>query len=154
MQNRVKSFLIYSAVVVLCGVVLSYGTLSQPETGKSTSANISGNDEIVQLYKELIALRQQAVEQSRRLIELGQGSLMEQAGAETKAAEARIELARFQGNKEAAVEELQNLVQTLTEIRNSLRRDVETGQLSQSWTYEIDGSLLETKIRLAKMKLE
>jgi hypothetical protein len=154
MRTQVKYFLICSVVLVLFGVVLSYGTSSQHEAQKQISDGNSGNNEIVKLYQELIALRQQAVEQDKYLIKLGQGSLLELAEAETKAAEARIQLAQFQGKKQAVIEELQNLVLTITEIRNSLKRDVDVGLRPQSWIYQVDPILLETKIRLAKMKLE
>jgi hypothetical protein len=154
MRTRVKYFLFCLVMLVISGVVLSYGTSSGPETQKQISDSNSGNEEIVKLYQELIALRQQAVEQDKFLIELGQGSLLELAEAETKATEARIELAQFQGNKEVVIKELENLVQRITEIKDSLKRDTDMGARPQSWIYQVDPILLETKIHLAKIKLE
>ena len=154
MRNAVKYFLICSTIIIFGSVVLTYGTSYQPETEKQISDSNSGNNEIIKLYQELITIRQKAVDQDRFLIGLGQGDLLGLAQAETKAAEARIELAQFQGNKQAVIEELQNLIQKITEISDSLKRDVQIGVGPPSWMYELDPIILETKIRLAKLKHE
>jgi mevalonate kinase len=154
MRTQVKYFLICSVILVLGCIALAFGTSSQAETEKKVSDISSSIDEIVSMYNELIALRQQAVEEQWRLVQLGQASTSEMIGAEMKAAEARIQLAQFQGKKEAVVEELQNLVRAMTQLRNSLKMEIEVGMRSQTEIYEIDGSILEIKIRLAKTKQE
>ena len=110
------------------------------------------NEEIVNMYNELISLRQEAVAESRRLVEFGQGNMSDVVELETKAAEARIQLAQFQGKKEIVIEELQKLVKVMTDLRNTRKREVEIGQRPQLDIYEIDAQLLETKIRLATLK--
>lgn len=152
MRIRARYFVIFSAMTVLCGVVLAYGTLSQPQTTSQISNNSSANKEIVNLYNELITVQQKAVEHEKYLIELGQGDLIELAQAEAIASEARIQLAQFRDNKKAVIEELQNLIQKVTEIRNSLKRDADIGMRTQSWTFVVDPIILEAKIRLAKLR--
>jgi hypothetical protein len=154
MRIRAKSYLIYSVIFVLCATLLSCRTLSQSGKGKSISDNSSANEDIVKLCGELINLRQDAVEQTKRLIQYGRASQLELAEAEMKAAEARIQLAEFQGKKETVLEELQNLVGVITEMRNSIKSDVEVGRRSQTELIEIDTRLIEIKIRLAKLKQE
>ena len=154
MRIQIKYFLICSVILVLCGIVLAYGTSSPLETEKNLSDNSTGNNEIVRLYNELISLRQQAVEEQRRLVQLGQDNTSKIVDFETKAAEARIQLAQFQGKKEAVVEELQNLVQIMTQLRKTIRMEAGVGMRPQTEIYEIDSSILETKIRLAKTKQE
>jgi hypothetical protein len=154
MRKRAQKYLICSAIIALCGVVLSYGTVSQPEAAAQISSNNSANEEIISMYNELIALRQHAVEENRKLWQLGQGNLPEVVDDEIKLAEARIQLAQFQSKRETVVKELQNLVQTMTEMRNTIRLEVELGQRPRSYIYDLDARLLETKIRLAKVKVE
>ena len=85
-------------------------------------------------------------------MEFGQGNMSDVVELETKAAEARIQLAQFQGKKEIVIEELQKLVKVMTDLRNTRKREVEIGQRPQLDIYEIDAQLLETKIRLATLK--
>jgi hypothetical protein len=154
MRIRATSYLIYSVVIVLCATLLSCGTLSQSGKGKSISDKSSANEDIVKLYGELINLRQQAVEQTNVLFKFGRDVQLEMAEAEMKAAEARIQLAEFQGKKQTVIEELQNLVEVITEIRNSRKIAAAVGQSSQTELNEIDARLIEIKIRLAKLKQE
>lgn len=152
MRIQIKHLLICSAFIVLCGFVLSYGTLSQSEAGNSTSNNDSDSDEIVKLYQELITLRQKAVEEYRRRWEYGTQNISGIIDLEIKAAEARIQLAQYQDKKETVIEELENLVKVMTELRNRIKREVDIGQRAQSDLNEFESSLLEVKIRLAKTK--
>ena len=154
MQIQIKRCLIYSVVIVLCGVLVSCGTLSQSEKETKTPDNSSASEEIVKLYQELIELRQQEVVQAKRRFEVGQGNLTELAKAEIKAAEARIQLAQLQDKNDTVIEELQNLIKSVTEIRNSLQKDLEVGRIPQDATIEIDARLLELKILLARIKQE
>jgi hypothetical protein len=152
MRIGVKHFLICSAIIILAGFVVSYGNLPETEAETQISNNISAKEEIINLYNELIALRQHAVEEGMRLVNLGQGNLPDLMDNQTKLADARIQLAQLQGKKESVVKELQNLVQKMTEMRKLLQLEVGVGQRPQSWIYEIDARILEAKIRLAKAK--
>jgi gamma-glutamylcyclotransferase (GGCT)/AIG2-like uncharacterized protein YtfP len=152
MKIGIRGILVCSIIIICCGSILSFGESSQVKNDNRSFNNSPSNEEIIKLYQELIDIRQKAVEDSKRLWQMGQGNLPELVEAEIKAAEVRIQLAEFQGNKEKVIKELQNMVQTITEMRNSVKTEVEVGQRPQSWIYEIDGKLLETKIRLAKLK--
>ncbi len=151
MRIHLKKSLICFIIFTLSCVMLSYGLSSQPATEKNTSANSAAKDEIVKLYQELIDIRQKAVAQSRYLLELGQGSTSSLAEVEAKAAEARIQLAEFQGKKDIVIQELQKLEQSLTGIKNLLKREVDVGARPQNELVEIDARILETKIRLLKL---
>ena len=154
MKTKTKRILTCSAIILFCSVILSYGTSSKPETEEQTSNSSSAKEEIIKLYQELIDIRQHEVEQSRYLLELGQGSQTALAENEVKAAEARIQLAEFQGNKETVIKELQRLEQLLTEIRNQLKREVDIGQRPVNRLVDIDARLIEIKIRSLKLKQE
>ncbi len=152
MRIGVKHFLICSAIIILAGFVVSYGKLPETEAETHISNNNSAKEEIINLYNELIALRLHAVEEGMKLLNLGQGNLSDLTDNQTKLADARIQLAQFQGKKESVAREIQNLVQTMTEMRNLVKVEVEVGQRPQSELYEIDAKILEAKIRLAKAK--
>jgi hypothetical protein len=152
MRIGIRGILVYSIIIVCCCSILSYGTSSQAKSDNQTFNSSPSNEEIIKLYQELIDIRQQAVEDDKRLWQMGQGNLPELVEAEIKAAEVRIQLAEFQEKKENVIKELQDMIQRITEIRTSVKTEVEVGQRPQSWIYEIDGKLLETKIRLAKLK--
>ncbi len=64
--------------------------------------------------------------------------------------EARIQLAQFQGNHDAVVEELRNIVKCYTEVKKSLQRQVDAGHRPTVDIDEIKIALLEARIRLAK----
>ncbi|MBN1973629.1 MAG: hypothetical protein JW787_08310 [Sedimentisphaerales bacterium] len=154
MWIKIKRRLLCSVLIVLCGLIVSCGTLSQSEKEKKTSGSSPAGEEITKLYQELIELRQQEVVQVKRRFETGLGTLKELAEAEIKAAEARIQLAQLQDKNETVIEELQNLIQSVTEIRNSLQKDLQAGIISRDATIETNAKLIELKILLARFKLE
>jgi len=166
MSNRIRTYIIYSVIVILCGILFSCRTLSEsdslksvPEeqfaqTESSSSNNSPVNDEIVKMYHEIIKIHEQAIEDTNLRFNFGNGSLSELVDLEIEAAEIRIQLAEFQGNKETVIKELENIVQSLTQIRKRLEREVNIGQRPLSGLNDFDIRLLETKIRLEKAKLE
>jgi len=151
MKTRIKLCMTCFIVIVLCGTIMSCGTLSQTEKDNKTSSSSPASEEIIKLYQELIELRQQEVVQAKRRFEVGQGNLTELAKAEIKAAEARIQLAQLQDKNDTVIEELQNLIKSVTEIRNSLQKELQAGIISPDATIEIDARLLELKILLARI---
>jgi len=153
MRIRTKSCLMCSIIVVLCVTLLTGGTLSQSVKGTKISDKTHTNEDIVELYQELIKLRQRVLDEIKLKIGYGAG-VGELIDARTKATEARIQLAQFHGKKETVIEELQSLVQFYTEMRKSLIVEVNAGQGSRMVIYEIDIRLLETKIWLAMAKQE
>lgn len=152
MRIGIKNFLIFLVIIVFCSSILSYAASSQSEAEKQRLNNSASNEEIIGLYQELIALRLNAVEESKRDIAIGTRGISELLDDEIKAAEARIQLAQFQGRRELVIEELENLIQVITEIKQTIELETEIGVRSRAWIYEIDARLLETKIRLAKAK--
>jgi len=167
MRNRVKIYLIY-LVIIICGFMFSRRALSESETEKSIteeqsaqdsqvkpslSNNSSVNDEIVKMYQEIIKIHQQAIEDTKLRINFGTGTWSDLVDLEIEAAEIRIQLTEFLDQKEIVIEELGKIIQSLTEIRKQLAREVNAGQRPLSGLNEIDIRLLETKIRLAKIKL-
>ena len=154
MRIQLKKILICAAILVFCGVILSYGISFQPVTDNRTSNRSPANEEIINLYKELIALRQYSVAENKRLIAIGQGNIEELLDCEMNASEARIQLARFIDRNEIVIDELQKLVQVIEGLTKSVKMEIEAGTRPKSWLYNIDARLLETKIRLAKAKQE
>ncbi len=154
MRNQVKSYLICSIIIAFCSVVLSYGASSKPETANQPSNSSPANEDVISLYKELIALRQHAIDNKKHLLEIGQTSPSDLIEPELELAEARIDLAEFQGEKKIVIEELQKMEQSLQEIRTQQKKEVDSGQRPIDGLNDIDSRILETKIRLAKMKLE
>lgn len=153
MRNRIKSYLICSVIITFCGVILSYGASSKSETASQPSSKPPSNDDIIKLYEELIALRQRDIDQKKYLLELGQISTSALVEPEVKLAEARIQLAEFQGKKGIVIEELQKIEQSLQGIRTQQKQEVDSGQRPIDGLNEIDSRLLEIKIRIAKLKL-
>lgn len=154
MRIKIKSFLICAVIFVICSAILSYGASFQPVTTTQTSYRPASVEDVISLYKELISLREHIVEESRKNMEIGRINISELVDNEIKAAEAKIQLAEFQGDKETVIEELKNLVQTITKTKQTIKWEIEVGARSRSWLYDVDSKLLELKIRLAKAKLE
>ncbi len=169
MWNKIKIRLTYSGIIILCGVMFSCRALSESELEKSmpgeqstqeaqveysSSNNSSANDEIVKMYQEIIKIHEQAIEDAKLRINYGNGVVSELVDLEIDAAEIRIQLAEFQGDKETVIKELEKIVQSLTQKRKQLEREVNIGQRPLSGLNDFDIILLETKIRLAKIKLE
>ena len=167
MRKRIKAFMTYFGIIILCGIMFSCRTLSESKSLKSMpeeqfvqeakimpESSNSAREEIVRMYQEIIKIHEQEIEDARLRINYGQGVVSELADLEINAAEVRIQLAEFQDDKETVIKELENIVQSLTQIRKRLEREVNMGQRPLSGINDFDLRLLETKIRLAKIKLE
>ena len=150
MRIRTKSFLMCSVIVVLCLTLLTGGTLSQSAKGTKISIKPHTNEDIVEMYQEIINLRQQALADTEKLLEIGRGGVLGFTDARVKVSEARIQLSQFQGKHDLIVKELRNIVQFYTMARKSLITEIEMGQRSPQGLYELEITLLETKIRLAR----
>ena len=147
-----KRFLI--CLIILFGsLILSYQAFSQPETDIQKDSNSSSPEEIIKLYEELIALRQHDLDQKMYLLEIGLTSPSDLIEPEIKLAEARIQLAEFQGKNEIVIEELQKIEKLLQKIRAQQKQEVDSGQSPIDGLNDIDARIVEIKIILAKTKL-
>ena len=150
MRIRIKYLLVCSCIIISV-TALSYGRLSEPESANQMIDNRFVNAEIINLYNDLIESRQKALEENKKLIEVGLGNISDLIELEIKAADARIQLARFQNEKDLELQELNKLIKTITNLRETLKMEVEIGQRAKSDIYEIESMLLEIKIRAAKV---
>ena len=145
------TFLICSVVIVVCVTVLTSGTSSQSNKDMPILDNAQTSRDIVGMYQEIIKLRQRVLDGTKLGIEVGRASLMELIDATVELSEARIQLAQFQGNHDAVVEELRNIVKCYTEMKKSFQRKVDAGERRRVDIDELEIALLEARIRLAKM---
>ena len=158
MKFEAKNALFYTAIIVFCSVFV-YGAAPQSEIEPEVEQEFfyrspSSNQGIIELYQELITLRLHTVEQNKLAIQYGRGSQLSLAQAEANLAETRIQLAEFEGKNKLIIKELVKLERLLTDIKNSQKREVDMGQRPMDSLLEIDVRLLETKIRLLKIKQE
>ncbi len=152
MRIVAKNLIIFLVFIVLCSSILIYGASSKPETANQPSNISPANEDVSSLYKELITLREHALEENRKHVAAGVTKTEDLLDDEIKAAEARIQFAKFQDKKEIIMKELENLVKVITEMKNSIKLEIKAGTKPQSAIYEIDSRILEIKIRLAKIK--
>jgi len=138
--------------MVLCTILLASCTSSQSVKEKLVLDSSQTNEDIIEMYQELINLRQRAIAIELILLEIGQGSTFGLTEARVKLSEARIQLSQFQGKDDIFVKELRNIVQFYREAREQLKMQIDKGEISQMHLGEIDLELLEAKIRLAKAK--
>lgn len=150
MKIRTVTFLICSVVIIVCAAVLTGGTSSQSIKDMPILGNARNNEEIIGMYQEIIKLRQRVLDGTRIRIKARIASSVEIIGPTVKVSEARIQLAQFQGNHDAVVEELRNIVKCYTEVKKSLQRQVDAGHRPTVDIDEIKIALLEARIRLAK----
>jgi len=136
--------------MVLCATVLAGCTSSQSVKEKPVLDSPRTNEDIVEMYQELINLRQRDLAEQLRLLEYGRGDVSGFTKAKAKLSETRIQLAKFQGKHDIVITELRNIVQFYAEAREQLIREIDKGQKPQLHLYEIEIALLEAKIRLAK----
>ncbi len=111
-------------------------------------------NEIIQLYQEIITLRQQVLADMEKSLEYGRGDVTDYMDARTKLTEARIELAQYEGRPDAVIKEFENIIQLYSEMNESLQKEIAAGQRPSRDLYEVDIAILEAKIRLAKAKLK
>jgi hypothetical protein len=136
--------------MVLCATVLAGCTTSQSVREKPVLGSPQTNEDIIEMYQELINLRQRDLAEQLRLLEYGRGDLSGFTKAKAKLSETRIQLAKFQDKHDIVVRELQNIVQFYSEASEQLKREVDKGQKPRMHLCEIEIELLEAKIRVAK----
>ena len=149
MKKRSSTFIVCS-VMVLCATVLISCTSSQFVKEKPVPDRPQTSEDIIEMYQEIINLRQRYVAEQLRLLEHGRVGLSEFTKAKVKLCKTGIQLAKFQGKHDIVVKELRNIVQFYAEAREQLIREIDKGQKPQLHLYEIEIALLEAKIRLAK----
>lgn len=125
-------------------------TSSQSVKEKPVLDSPQTNEDIVEMYQEIINLQQQDLAEQLTLLEYGRGEPSGFAIAKVKLSEARIQLAKFQGEHDIVLKELRNIVQFYTEARKQLIPEIDKGQRPPQHLCEIEIALLEAKIRLAK----
>jgi len=152
MGIKIKRFLFCSIVIVLSCSILTLNAQSQTEVKENTINSTPSDEEIINLYEELITLRQRNYDQKMLLIEYGHSATSELIKAEASLTDARIQLAEFKGDFETVTIELEKLQRSLTDMRKKQKRDVDMGNMPIDTLIEIDSKLLETKIRLLRLK--
>ena len=153
MRNSIQYFLICS-IIIFSVVLSSCSSTSQSEDVNAISINNSANDEIVKMYQEVIDIKQKALEDEKLRINYGISGPSALVNLEMETAEARIELAQFQGDNEAVAAELEKIVEAIENIKQQHALELNAGQRPQSSLDDINLKLLEAKIRLAKAKLQ
>ncbi len=149
MRKRSRTFIVCS-VMVLCATLLGSCTSSQSVKEKPVLGSPQTNEDIIEMYQEIINLRQRDLAEQLRLLEYGRGDVSGFTKSKVKLSETRIQLSQFQGKNDIAVKELQNIVQLYTEAKKKIKREIEKGQKAPQLLYEIEIALLEANIRLAK----
>ena len=149
MRKRSSTFIVCS-VMVLCATLLASCTSSQSVKEKPVLDNPQTSEDIIEMYQEIINLRQRDLAEQLRLLEYGRGGFSGLTITKVKLSEARIQLSQFQGKHDIVVKELRNIVQFYTEAREQLIKEIDKGQTAPQHLYEIEIALLEAKIRLAK----
>ncbi len=92
-------------------------TSSQSIKEKPVMDSPQANEDIVEMYQEIINLRQRDLAEQLRLLEYGRGDVSGFTKSKVKLSETRIQLSQFQGNNELVVKELRNIVQLYPEVR-------------------------------------
>jgi len=136
--------------MALCATVLASCTSSQSVKEITVLDSPQTNEDIIEMYQEIINLRLRALAETELLLEYGRGGVSGFTEARVKLSEARIQLSQFQGKHDLVVKELRNIVQFYTEAKKLLIKEIDKGQRSPQHLYEIEIALLEAKIRLAK----
>ena len=149
MRKRSGTFIVCS-VMVLCATILASCTSSQSVKEITVLDSPQTNEDIIEMYQEIINLRQRALADTEKLLESGRAGVEELMDARIKVSEARIQLSQFQGKHDLIVKELRNIVQFYTMARKSLIKEIDMGQRSPQGLYELEITLLEAKIRLAR----
>ena len=149
MRKRSGTFIVCS-VMVLCATVLASCTSSQSVKEITVLNSPQTNEDTIEMYQEIINLRQRYLADTEKLLESGRAGVGELMEARIKVSEACIQLSQFQGKHDIVVKELRNIVQFYTEAREQLIKEIDKGQTAPQYLYEIEIALLEAKIRLAR----
>lgn len=123
---------------------------SEGEVFKMYLDYAQANEDIIEMYQDIIKLRQKVLADNVKLSEYGRGSGVEFVAAKVKVSEARIQLARLEGQQDVVIVELRNIVKLYTELKEALEKEVKIGQRSNVYVDEMEIRLLEAKIRLAR----
>lgn len=150
MRNQAIKTLTGSAVMVVWMAALTGCVSSQSVQESPVTDNAQVNDDIIEMYQDIIKLRQKVLADIVKMFEYGQGNVVEFVDAKVKVSEARIRLARFEGRQDVVIGELRNIVKLYTELKEALEKEIRAGQRSMKNVYKIEIRLLEAKIRLAR----
>jgi len=150
MRNQAIKKLTCSAVMIVWMTALTGCVSSQSVQEAPVTDNAQANDDIIGMYQDIIKLRQKVLADTVKLSEYGRGSGVEFLDAKVKVSEARIQLARFEGQQDVVIVELRNIVKLYTELKEALGNEIKIGQRSMKNVYEMEIRILEAKIRLAR----
>jgi outer membrane protein TolC len=150
MRNQAIKKLTCSAVMIVWMAALTGCVSSQSVQESPVTDNAQVNDDIIEMYQDLIKLRQKVLAENVKLYDYGRGNVVEFVDAKVKVSEARIQLARFEGQQDVVIGELRNIVKLYTEVKEALEKEVKTGQRPNVYVDEMEIRLLEAKIRLAR----
>lgn len=123
-----------------------------PSDEKSGSASTSDLREpdplIVSKLQEIVKLRERQAKEAQLLVEMGQGA--NDGAVEVALAEARIALAREQGQSDAVVDELRNLVKVLEKRFKREEALFDEDRRTQANIGQLRVALLEAEVRLQR----
>jgi len=150
MRNQAIKKLTCSAVMIVWMTALTGCVSSQSVPEAPVTDNAQANEDIIEMYQDIIKLRQKVLADNVKLSEYGRGSGVEFVDAKVKVSEARIQLARFEGQQDVVIVELRNIVKLYTELKEALEVEIKAGQRSNVYVDEMEIRLLEAKIRLVR----
>jgi hypothetical protein len=150
MSNQAIKKLTCSAVMIVWMSALTGCVSSQSVQESPVTDNAQANEDIIEMYQDIIKLRQKVLADNVKLSEYGRGSGVEFVDAKVKVSEARIQLARFEGQQDVVIVELRNIVKLFTELKEALGNEIKIGQRSMKNVYEMEIRILEAKIRLVR----
>jgi outer membrane protein TolC len=148
MRNQAIKKLTCSAVMIVWMAALTGCVSSQSVQESPVTDNAQVNDDIIEMYQDLIKLRQKVLADIVKLSDYGRVTAVEFVDAKVKVSEARIQLARLEGQQDVVIVELRNIVKLYTELKEALEGEIKAGQREN--VYEMEIRLLEAKIRLAR----
>lgn len=154
MKIRTKTFLICSVVIVVCLTAFTGGASSESVKDIPIPGNARTKKDIIGMYQEIVKLRQRVLEGAKMGLTIGRANLADLIEPTVKLSEARIQLAQFQGNRDAVLEELRSIIKRYTDLKESLQRQVDVGLRRRDDIVELEIALLQTRIRLAKTTQE
>lgn len=150
MRERAIKLIILSVFMVVCVSTLGGCELSQSMQNTTMTGTVKGNEDIIEMYKEIIELHEKNLAEIAKMSEHGTVPPVELAEARANLSKVRIQLARAQGQHDAVINELRSIIDTLTKTKESFQKEVEAGQRSRDNLYKLEVAILEAKIRLVK----
>lgn len=150
MRNQAIKKLTCSAVMIVWMTALTSCVSSQSVQEAPVRDNAQANEDIIEMYQDIIKLRQKVLAENVKLSEYGRVTAVEFVDAKVQVSKARIQLAKFEGQQNVVIVELRNIVKLYTETKEALEKEVKTGQRSNVYVDEMEIRLLEAKIRLAR----